>query len=319
MERKIRISIVIPAYNVEGYIKKTIDSCLNQTFDDYEIIVVDDGSKDNTGAIIDKYATENRNVRAIHQENGGVMSARLKGVEHSQGEWVTFLDGDDRLPTNSLDILYNTAIDNNVDLVWGVRAYIDEDNNILNKERIRFVGRISNSDYIRLISKKPKSLHGLLYKKTLLMDPIVIDRRIVNNEDQIFNLFLSGRIESVYGIKNVVHYYLVRNNSVSKQKYDESYWYFLFSYLRDNYKRYGVNIQTYNRYVLNRLYTLLRSKKEYIFNFNHECFDNLKDINVSSYLNFQAMVALFLLKKQYVCLRNILKFHPRSFFRNLIS
>ena len=129
MERKIRISIVIPAYNVEGYIKKTIDSCLNQTFDDYEIIVVDDGSKDNTGAIIDKYATENRNFRAIHQENGGVMSARLKGVEHSQGEWITFLDGDDRLPKDSLKTLYS-YVGNDIDIVWGVRAYVNDNNDI---------------------------------------------------------------------------------------------------------------------------------------------------------------------------------------------
>lgn len=89
------ISIVIPAYNIQDYLGPTLDSILAQTYENLEIIVVNDGSKDETGAIADAYATKDNRIKVIHKENGGVTSARLRGVAEATGEYIGFVDGDD--------------------------------------------------------------------------------------------------------------------------------------------------------------------------------------------------------------------------------
>lgn len=92
---KERISVVIPAYNIEQYLGKTLDSVLAQTYENLEIIVVNDGSKDGTAAVIEQYARRDSRICAIHKENGGVTSARLCGLAEATGEWIGFVDGDD--------------------------------------------------------------------------------------------------------------------------------------------------------------------------------------------------------------------------------
>ncbi len=89
------ISVIIPAYNIESYLPATLDAVLAQTYSNLEIIVVNDGSTDGTAAIMDAYAQKDSRIRAIHKENGGVTSARLRGVRESAGEWIIFCDGDD--------------------------------------------------------------------------------------------------------------------------------------------------------------------------------------------------------------------------------
>ena len=89
------ISVIIPVYNCEKYIKKCIESILNQTYKDLEVIVIDDGSKDSSLNICNKLMKEDYRLTVIHQENQGVSSARNKGLENAQGEYIVFVDGDD--------------------------------------------------------------------------------------------------------------------------------------------------------------------------------------------------------------------------------
>lgn len=89
------ISVVIPAYNIEDYISKTLDSVLAQTHQNLQIIVVNDGSKDDTGKILDQYARKDSRIKVIHKENGGVTSARLRGIAEAEGQYIGFVDGDD--------------------------------------------------------------------------------------------------------------------------------------------------------------------------------------------------------------------------------
>ena len=91
----MKFSIIVPVYNVEKYLAQCIDSILMQTFTDYEIILVDDGSADNGGKMCDAYAAKNKNIKVIHKNNGGLSSARNAGVEIAQGEYILFVDGDD--------------------------------------------------------------------------------------------------------------------------------------------------------------------------------------------------------------------------------
>ncbi len=92
----MELSIIIPVYNLENYIEDCLKSCLNQDIEDYEIICVDDGSKDNSPVILDRYAREYPGrIKVFHKENGGVSSARNYGLERAQGDWIWFVDGDD--------------------------------------------------------------------------------------------------------------------------------------------------------------------------------------------------------------------------------
>lgn len=90
-----QISVIVPVYNVEKYLHRCIDSILAQTFTDFELLLIDDGSKDNSGAICDEYAARDSRVQVFHKENGGVSSARNLGLDNAQGEWITFVDSDD--------------------------------------------------------------------------------------------------------------------------------------------------------------------------------------------------------------------------------
>lgn len=96
------ISIIIPVYNVEKYLTECLDSILSQTYTDFEVILVDDGSPDNSGTICDEYAQKDMRIRVIHQKNAGVSAARNNGIEQSRGEWITFIDSDDWICSNYL-------------------------------------------------------------------------------------------------------------------------------------------------------------------------------------------------------------------------
>lgn len=310
----MKITVIIPAYNVEKYIGKTIESTLNQTFDDYEVVVINDGSKDRTGDICDKYAKNSNKLKVVHQENGGVMAARLKGIECSHGEWVTFLDGDDRLPENSLMSLYS-GVSNDVDVVWGVRAFINDTNEDHSKEPIRFIGKVSKEKYQDAISRHPKSLHGMLFRKALFKDSIVIDRSIVNNEDQIFNLFLSPRVRSAFGLNEVVHHYLVRDDSISKNKYEANYWYHLISYVENNYRKYNLDRLYYERYILTRICCLIRIEGNINFDYNHPCFKSLRQLCYSTKRSVYENLTIFLLKHHNSFLIFLSRIHPSKIVR----
>lgn len=112
------ISIIVPVYNVEKYIHQCIDSILGQTFKDYELILVDDGSPDNCPAILDDYAEKDDRIKVIHQENGGVSRARNAGIKVARGKWLYFVDSDDWLVENSIALLYDFAEQTKADIVF---------------------------------------------------------------------------------------------------------------------------------------------------------------------------------------------------------
>lgn len=314
MENKIKISVIIPAYNVEKYIGNTIESTLMQSFEDYEVVVVDDGSKDNTGIIIDRIAANNTKVKAIHQENGGVMAARMKGIENSHGDWITFLDGDDMLPQTSLATLYK-HISDEIDIIWGIRAYVDEKNRFINKESSWFEGKIEKDRYQDIICRHPKSLHGMLYRRSLFQTSIVIERTIVNNEDQLFNLFLSPQVRYVFGTNEIVHHYLMRQDSVSKQKYNADYWYHMITYVANNYKKYGLESVYYERYILTRICCLIRIEGNINFDYNHPCFNNLKKLCYSNRRSVYENLTIFLLRHHNRFFVFLSRIHPSKIIR----
>lgn len=112
----IKISIVMPVYNVEPYIRKCLDSVINQTYSNLEIICIDDGSTDNSGKICDEYVEKDRRIRVFHKHNGGVSSARNIGLNNLTGDYVGFVDPDDWIEPDMYEILMNASLNSNADI-----------------------------------------------------------------------------------------------------------------------------------------------------------------------------------------------------------
>src|SRR5574344_1424030 len=107
-----KVSIIVPIYNVEKYLDRCMESLLNQTLKDIEIIMVDDGSPDNCPKMCDEYAKRDKRVKVIHKKNGGLGYARNSGLDIATGEYVAFVDSDDYVDVNMYETLYNFAKDN---------------------------------------------------------------------------------------------------------------------------------------------------------------------------------------------------------------
>lgn len=120
----MKISVIVPAYNSEKFISETIDCLLGQTLSDIQIIIVNDGSTDGTGAIIDRYASKNPNILTIHQKNAGVSAARNNGINHAEGKYTMFLDSDDLLSADALEQVYNKLEETNADMaIWRILRF----------------------------------------------------------------------------------------------------------------------------------------------------------------------------------------------------
>lgn len=114
---KPKISIIVPVYKVEPYIHKCIDSILNQTFKDFELILVDDGSPDNCGKICDEYAQKDERIVVIHKDNGGQATARNAGIDIARGDYIGFVDSDDWIEADMYELLYESCSKENSDIV----------------------------------------------------------------------------------------------------------------------------------------------------------------------------------------------------------
>ena len=111
MQNQPLISVIVPVYNVEKYLEKCVESILSQTYQNLEILLIDDSSKDNSGKLCDDFAKKDSRIRVIHKENGGLSDARNHGIDNSNGEWLTFIDSDDFITkiqyTNLCRLSYN--------------------------------------------------------------------------------------------------------------------------------------------------------------------------------------------------------------------
>lgn len=157
------ITVVVSVYNMEKYLKRAIDSLLNQTYKNYEIILVDDGSTDGSGAICDEYAMKNELIRVIHKDNGGLSSARNAGMDQAMGKYVIFPDPDDWVEQNYLQLLNELQHKHNTALVISGH-YVDSDkishiHNKMGKERI-----LSRDEALELVLR-PHGFCGFAWNK----------------------------------------------------------------------------------------------------------------------------------------------------------
>lgn len=128
------ISVIVPVYKVEKYLHRCVESIRNQSYSNLEILLVDDGSPDNCGAICDAFAEKDERIQVIHKENGGLSSARNIGIEHAQGDFLAFVDSDDFISHEFIKILYNALISSNSDIAQCKWEYVSGDTITREKE-----------------------------------------------------------------------------------------------------------------------------------------------------------------------------------------
>lgn len=221
--KKAIISIVVPAYNVEKYIVNTIQSICAQTYQEIEIILIDDGSTDRTSDILDKLSLQDRRIKVIHKENGGVTSARLRGVEEANGEWIGFVDGDDYIEPHMYEMLLKNALEYD--------AYISHCGyQMVFPSRVDFyygTGRLAKQDKKTGLkdllegSFVEPGLWNKLFHKTLfhsLLHEGKMDLSIKNTEDLLMNYYLFRNSDRAVFIDECPYHYIVRKDSAANAK-----------------------------------------------------------------------------------------------------
>ena len=221
MENSELISVIVPIYNVEKYLRRCIDSLVEQTYTNLEIILVDDESPDNCGKICDEYAKKDKRIVVIHKRNGGLSDARNRGLEEAKGKYIGFIDSDDYINKNMYKVLYTNMKKNNADISICNFSLVDDKGNKYKEEK-----QLNNE--IKIYSKK-EALENLLIEKDytnhawnkLYNKKLFKNGKIQYPEGKIWEdiattyLLFENANKVVY--QNVsLYYYTQRNNSIMK-------------------------------------------------------------------------------------------------------
>lgn len=217
-----KISVIVPVYNVEKYIYKCIDSILSQTFTDFEIILVDDGSPDNCGNICDEYAKSDNRISVIHRENGGLSAARNSGIDwifkNSDSEYLTFIDSDDSIAENYLEKLI-TGMNENTDVVsCKLNFFIEETkksetDGSFNTTPEQFTGKEAVWHLYKMNGKVRTEACAKLYRKHLFSDIRFPEGKI--HEDQFIIPILLYNSRNVVAIDDPLYTYYIRKGSIT--------------------------------------------------------------------------------------------------------
>ena len=218
------ISVIVPIYKVEKYIDQCIQSILEQTFSDYEVILVDDGSPDNCGRICDEYAKRDKRVHVIHQKNGGISAARNAGLNrffcNVDNKYVTFIDSDDWISAYYFEQLYTTAIMTDADIVscdYSSKQLV-ENNGKTNSDNIRiFSGKNALIERYKGNAQIRVSSWGKLYRRNLLEGLSFPEGKI--HEDQWFSTMAYYFANRTVFLNDKLYFYRLRNDSITGSEF----------------------------------------------------------------------------------------------------
>ncbi len=223
----MQFSLIVPVYNVEKYLKKCIDSILDQSFKDFEVLLIDDGSIDQSGALCEDYAGKDNRIKVIHQENRGLSGARNTGLEHASGEWIIFIDSDDWVSTDYLEVVNKTINRSKADVYCINSVKVSEDEKSELEKLIFFV----ESDVFRIDNENERFD---FYEKKLMQYKFgweawsrVFKRDIIEKyhlrfvptkevfaEDYLFTLIYFLHVKKIGCICNCFYYYRQRSDSL---------------------------------------------------------------------------------------------------------
>lgn len=215
------ITVIVPVFNVEQYLEKCITSIINQTVQDLEIILVNDGSADASGEICDQFANIDDRIKVIHQVNSGVSAARNAGIRVAKGKYITFVDSDDILPQDAYETLYSYQLPY-LGLIMGQMKKISEQGELLNEDSGLSTIRISKNMFLKdLFEEKKFTYLGFLWDKLFMSDVIrkhalLFDPKIKVNEDRLFVLqyLIHSEEVEIMLVNHIVYFYRQRSNGV---------------------------------------------------------------------------------------------------------
>ncbi len=283
------VSIVVPIYNVESLLPRCIESIMGQTYRDIEIILVDDGSKDESGTICDDYAKKDKRIKVIHQQNGGIGSARNAGMKVVSGYYISFVDADDYVMPQYVDTLLNKMISQQSDFVIGGLKSYPLNNIIALKDESHSKADIpeflkSNISHFAMISSK-------LYKTQIVKEHnLLFDEKTKFAEDLLFNLDYMCWCESVNLISNTDYIY-TDGNLLTSEKYaqDSQELKYLLNECETRLlhleKKYNIEI---DRYMLRHIVGCYRLDNIYIQKSDEEYFHLYK-----KYLKIQDKISFY--------------------------
>ena len=239
MESKnIEVSIIVPIYNVEKYLERCLESLINQTFKDIEIIALNNGSTDNSLNILKKYESKDTRLKIINSDNRGVSDARNRGINEAKGKYVVFVDSDDWIENNMVEVLHNTIIENDCDLVMctyvrefenhskekvfdlpQVNLYVHDEvkSQLLRKLIGPIDSELSNPEYLDALG----TAWAKMYKTSILKQKNLkfIDlNEIGSGEDILFNIYVFNEVKKVILLnKPMYHYWRGNKNSITSR------------------------------------------------------------------------------------------------------
>lgn len=240
------ISILVPIFKVpEKCLRRCIESLLNQTLKNIEIILVDDGSPDENGKIIDEYAATDERIIAVHQKNKGLSGARNTAFDNASGEYVMFLDGDDYLENNTCERAFSIAHEYNVDIViWDIITDYGKGNKLT--KTIEGNSRLLDTQDCNDMAMRVLNFNGhvgqvfgKIIRNSLLRDNNIrhIDSLKQGAEGIVFNVLLYDKVNSIYYLNEALNHYVYNDQSISHSHNDENYKLIIqcFEYIRDYY------------------------------------------------------------------------------------
>ncbi|PLA92202.1 glycosyltransferase family 2 protein [Ligilactobacillus salivarius] len=218
-EENVEVSVIIPVYNVRKYLRRCIESVLEQNFDDYEIILVDDGSTDGSEEICDLYKNKHDRVRVYHKENGGLSDARNYGIDKSKGKYLAFIDSDDYIVYDYLSTLYTMIVKNQVKISCVSSHKVKTDELVFSKEvDTDEVDVLSNINTLKRVFKRDDvsvSAWGKMYDRELFNEIRYPKGKLY--EDLYTTPYLIEKSERVALSRSKKYYYYVRKDSITKR------------------------------------------------------------------------------------------------------
>lgn len=247
------ISVIVPIYNVEKYICRCVDSILNQTYKNIEIILVDDGSPDNCPKICDEYAAKDSRIRVVHKKNGGLSDARNAGMAVANGEFISFIDGDDYIDCDMLLDLFGCITEDESDIVsCGVR-WVDEDGKVIINDCADTHTVLNDAEAMKellLDGLLKQHVWNKLYRTSVIRN--ILFEKGKCNEDVFWSYQAIGNSHRISILPKVHYNYIQRSNSIMGVGYSEKWLDALDAndlrckYIKKNYPDlYNLSLYTY--------------------------------------------------------------------------
>lgn len=253
-----KISLIVPIYNAEKYIEKCLLSIINQTYKNLEIIVINDGSIDDSGLIVKKFSKEDLRIKYYEIENHGVSYARNYGIEIATSDYLMFVDADDIIDSKMCEVLLNNIIENNADL--SVCSYKEIYEQKLFDVNVEMAKLITEEKYDYLFQEFKGFLCNKLYKKSIIKKyNLDLNENVSMCEDLLFNFEYFKHVKRICYTKSQFYGYLINGNNVSK-KIDEKWFSILYVYNYLYLNSDNLDLHIHNIVSLNYLFTLFETK-----------------------------------------------------------